>query len=144
MESAMNKQTVETLAIRLDRLERENRRLKRTGAVALVGIAALVLMGQTTPGEVANVLEAKQFVLRDSRGDTRAVLALGPDGSVGLGLSDKAGTARAWLSLGPQGSPSFALFDRAARPRATLRLWPDGVPRLALNDKDGNVTWSAP
>jgi hypothetical protein len=91
----MNKQTVETLAIRLDRLERENRRLKRTGAVALVGIAALVLMGQTTPGEVANVVEAKQFVLRDSRGDTRAVLALGPDGSVGLGLSDKAGTAGA-------------------------------------------------
>lgn len=139
----MNGHMVDTLVVRLERLERENRRLRRAGAVALAGVA-LVLMGQTTSGEVAKVVEATQFVLRDSKGDTRAVLALGPDGSVGLGLSDEAGTARAWLSLGPQGSPSFALFDRAARPRATLRLWPDGVPRLALNDKEGNVIWSAP
>jgi hypothetical protein len=140
----MNGHTMQTLVIRLERLERENRRLRRAGAVALAGIVALALMGQTPSGEAAKVVEATQFVLRDSKGDTRAVLALGPDGSVGLGLSDEAGTARAWLSLGPQGSPGFALFDRAAQPRATLRLWPDGVPRLALNDKDGNVIWSAP
>ncbi|MFQ5961286.1 MAG: hypothetical protein ACE5MG_07800 [Candidatus Methylomirabilales bacterium] len=140
----MNEYTMETLVIKLERLERENRQLKRAGAVALAGIVALVLMGQTTSGEVAKVVEAKEFVLRDAKGDMRAVLALGPDGSVGLGLSDATGTARAWLSLGPQGSPSFALFDRAARPRATLRLWPDGVPRLALNDQKGNVIWSAP
>lgn len=140
----MNEYTMETLVIRVERLERENRQWKRAGAVALAGIVALGLMGQTTSGAVAKVVEAKEFILRDSKGDTRAVLALGPDGSVGLGLSDETGTARAWLSLGPQGSPSFALFDRAARPRATLRLWPDGVPRLALNDQKGNVIWSAP
>jgi hypothetical protein len=140
----MNEQTMETLVIRLESLERENRRLKRAGAVALAAITALVLMAQATPAGVAKLVEAEQFVLRNSSGDTRAVLAVGPDGSVGLGLSDEAGTARAWLSLGPQGSPSFALFDRASRPRATLRLWPDGVPRLALNDQDGNVIWSVP
>lgn len=140
----MNAQTMERLMVRLENLERENRRVKRAGAVAFAGIIALLLMGQTKPVGVAEVVEARQFLLRDSRGESRAVLALGPDGTVGLGLSDQAGTARAWLSLGPQGSPSFALFDREARPRATLRLWPDGVPRLALNDKDGNVIWSAP
>lgn len=140
----MNERTMESLMTRLEGLERENRGLKRAGALALAGIVLLVLMGQAPPEGVAKVVTAQQFALQDSRGATRAVLALGPDGSVGLGLSDQAGTARAWLSLGPQGSPSFALFDKAARPRATLRLWPDGVPRLALNDKDGNVIWSAP
>ena len=57
---------MEGLVIRLDRLERENHRLKRVGAVALAGIAALVLMAQATPGEVAKVVESKQFVLKDS------------------------------------------------------------------------------
>lgn len=135
---------METPVIKLETLERENRQWKRAGAVALAGMVALGLMGQSTSGEVAKVVEAKEFILRDSRGDTRAVLALGSDGSVDLGLSDETGTARVWLSLGPQGSPSVALFDRAARPRTTLRLWPDGVPPLALNDQKGNVIWSAP
>lgn len=140
----MSEQTIETMVKRLDSLERENRRMKRTGVAALAGITAVVLMGQAIPSEVAKVVKAEQFVLRDSGGNSRAVLAVGPDGSVGLGLSDSHGTARAWLSLGPQGSPSFALFDKEAKPRATLRLWPDGVPRLALNDQGGNVIWSAP
>lgn len=140
----MNEPMMETLMRRLEGVERENRRWRWAGAVALTGIAAMALMGQAAPSNVAKVIEAEKFVLRDAGGNARAVLALGPDESVGLGLSDKAGTARAWLSLGPQGSPSFALFDKAAKPRATLRLWPDGVPRLALNDKDGNVIWNAP
>jgi len=39
--------TVETLAIRLDRVERENRWMKRIGSLALVGIAAVAMMGQS-------------------------------------------------------------------------------------------------
>ncbi len=37
---AMNEPTIETLARRLDRVERENGRLKRSGVVALAVIAA--------------------------------------------------------------------------------------------------------
>jgi hypothetical protein len=140
----MDEAGLHTLTQRVKRLERERRRWNRTAALALVGVAAGALMGQSATPPVASVIEAEQFVLRDPGGNVRAVLALGADGSVGLGLNDKAGRARAWLALGPQGSPSFALFDSGAKPRATLRLWPDGVPRLALNDKDGNVLWSAP
>lgn len=140
----MSEQTNDSIVKRLESLERENRRMKRAGAAALVGITAVVLLGQAVPPEGTKAVEAQQFVLRDSDRKSRAVLAVGTDGSVGLGLSDSHGTARAWLSLGPQGSPSFALFDEDAKPRATLRLWPDGVPRLALNDQAGNVIWSAP
>jgi len=140
----MDEAAIHTLTQQVKRLERERRRWKCTAALALAAVAVGALMGQSAPPPVATVVEAEQFVLRDPRGNIRAVLAVGADGSVGLGLNDKTGTARAWLALGPQGSPSFALFDSAAKPRATLRLWPDGVPRLALNDKDGNVLWSAP
>jgi hypothetical protein len=140
----MQEYTLEILMQRVQKLEREIRRWRRCGAVALTGVTAALLMGQAPPPPVPKVVEAQRFVLRDESGDARAVLAVGPDGTVGLGLHDKGGTARAWLSLGPQGSPTFALFDNTAKPRATLRLWPDGVPRLALNDKDGGVIWSAP
>ncbi len=40
----MNEPTMETLARRLDRVERENRRLKQAGVVALTVIAAVVLL----------------------------------------------------------------------------------------------------
>ena len=50
----------EHLARRLDRLERENRRLKRLGALALVGLAALTVMGQAASPPVANTIEAER------------------------------------------------------------------------------------
>ncbi len=53
----MTEQIIETLARRLDRVERENGRLKVAGLVALVVIAALGLMGQATRGKVAIVVE---------------------------------------------------------------------------------------
>ncbi len=45
-EGAMVELEIETLARRLDRVERENRRLKQAGHVAIAVIAAVVLMGQ--------------------------------------------------------------------------------------------------
>jgi len=42
----MNDLTMETLARRLDRVERENRRLKQPGVVALAVFTVLLVMGQ--------------------------------------------------------------------------------------------------
>jgi len=47
----MNEPTIETLTRRLDRVERENRRLKQAGVVALAVIAVVVLMGQSRVAE---------------------------------------------------------------------------------------------
>ncbi|MFQ5881799.1 MAG: hypothetical protein ACE5I9_04930 [Candidatus Methylomirabilales bacterium] len=140
----MDDSKMEILVRRLDRVERENRRWKRVGTFVLAAIAAVALTGQATPRNVAKEVEAEKFLLRDTSGKTRAVLAMGADESVGLSLSDKDGTARIWLSLGAGGSPVLALFDKTARPRATVRVWPDGLPHLALTDKDGKVIWKAP
>ena len=68
----MNEPTMNNMVQRLDRLERENRRLKLLGSLVLIGIATLLLMGQAKPNRVAKVIEAEKFILRDSSGSERA------------------------------------------------------------------------
>ena len=120
--------TMETLARRLDRVERENGRLKRSGVVALAVIAAIVLMGQAAsklapPGKPGKVVGAEQFIVHDARGGVRATLGTLPDGTVRLVLYDRGnpGETRVILSAGPEGSPV-----------------------LSFSDKAGKVIWSAP
>ena len=124
----MDQPTMETLARRLDRVERENGRLKRSGVVALAVIAAIVLMGQAAsklapPGKPGKVVGAEQFIVHDARGGVRATLGTLPDGTVRLVLYDRGnpGETRVILSAGPEGSPV-----------------------LSFSDKKGKVIWSAP
>ncbi len=124
----MSEPTMETLARRLDRVERENRRLKRAGIVAVAGIAAIVLMGQAAsklapPGKPGKVVGAEQFIVHDARGGVRATLGTLPDGTVRLILYDRGnpGETRVILSAGPETSPA-----------------------LSFSDKAGKVIWSAP
>jgi hypothetical protein len=58
---------------RLDNLERENRRLKRGGAVALVLLGSFILMGQS---QTRKIVTAQKFELKDDQGKTAAVLAI--------------------------------------------------------------------
>ena len=46
----------------LEKLERQNRRMKQAGVVALIIAAAVLLMGQASPNRT---VEANEFVLRD-------------------------------------------------------------------------------
>jgi hypothetical protein len=125
----------EHLARRLDGLERENRRLKRLGTLALVGLAALIIMGQTAPAPVANTIEAERFVLRDTAGNVRASLGLRPDGTAALGLADDTQQERALLSVTAQGLAAVELTERSGRLRAGLAVRPDGAATLALLDQ---------
>ncbi len=124
----MNEPTMDTLARRLDRLERENRRLKIAGVMALAVIAAIVLMGQAAsklapPGKPGKVVGAEQFIVHDARGGVRAELGTLPDGTDRLVLYDRGnpGETRIILSAGPESSPA-----------------------LSFSDKAGKVIWSAP
>ena len=127
----MDEPIVESLTRRVDRLERENRRWRRAGSLTCLGIAALLLMGQAQSRE--RVVEAQQFLVRDSTGEVRAALGLS-DGDPKLILFDKDGTSRAALSLVPSGSPFLTLADRDGRPRAALTVLPDGSPILTFSD----------
>ena len=61
------------LAARIERLEKQNRRLKRGGLAVLLAAASLIVMGQARPN---TALGAQSFVLRDAGGGKRAELIL--------------------------------------------------------------------
>ncbi len=133
----MNEPTVKDLTQRVDRLERENRRVKRAASLGLVVIAALVLMGQAVP-KGAMVVEAEKFVVLDTGGKMRAGLGTLPNGAVVLGFWDKDGKARVRLGVEPDGSSSLGLYDKNERFRVVLNAGADESAGLMLNDKDGN------
>ena len=68
----MDEPTINKLVLRLDRLERENRRLKRIGALVVVVISGVFMMGQALPKN--RIVEAEKFVLKDTGGKVRAIL----------------------------------------------------------------------
>jgi len=154
----MNEPTMNNMAQRIDRLERGNRRMKRIGAVVLVGVATVFLMGQAKPSKVAKVIEAEKFILRDKNGIVRASLTIGENGVTALGFTDEEGKTRIVLGvwLGKPGlvlqdkqeqkrveltGPDYGiyLFDQNGRNRTVLGMkeGTKGSPGLWLNDKDG-------
>lgn len=159
-----------TVTQRLDRLERENRKLKLAGVATLIAITAVVLMGQATPKREAKVIEAEQFILKDSEGRHRGGLQVMADGRPILRLADEKGWPRAelvvlsnntpalyfydyekgrdvdrkylaWLGVSRHGSVTLALVDPEEQSEAQLSV---PGPRLHFIDKDGRVVWSAP
>ena len=124
----MNEPTMETLAQRLDRVERENRRLKQAGVVALAVIAAVVLMGQATGSEVAKVIQAEKFVVRDAAGTVRATLGSDPIFTE-LMLADDKGHKRFQLSVGSFGQ-FLSFLDSNGQQR--MKMSTLGVPGSPL------------
>lgn len=140
-----NHESEATLRMRLDRMERESRRLRRASTALLVAFAVLVGLGSvggyimwqrgTTVG--ADVVQARRFVLRDGAGRVRAMWGTTDDGSAQLVLQDHDGRPRARLSVLHDGSPGLALVDPDGRARAVLGLLPDETISLVLADRQG-------
>jgi hypothetical protein len=110
----MAEPTLDALTRRLDRLERENRRLKVVGVLALLGLVSVALMGQAVLSD-APIVEAQTFYVRDRVGKVRATL-----GADGLSIMDASGAARVVVS------------------------GTSDPPGLNLRDKAGAVVWKAP
>jgi hypothetical protein len=159
-EEVMSEAAVETLARRLDRLERQNRLLKRAGVVALVVISTAALMGQATTSQVAKQVEAEAFIVRDPSGRVvaslgampdgggtlmffdaksrpRAMLGVAGDGSPGLTLAGKAGNVGVTLFAAADGSRGLEVYDGAGKRRAVTKALADGSPRVGVTYKDG-------
>ena len=102
---------------RLEKVERQNRRLKRVGVVVLALAVAGMVMGQAMPR--ARIVEAEEFVLRDAAGNVRAELVAFKDG------------------------PALTLLDENGKSRATLAVDKPG-PRLSLHDENDKMIWRQP
>lgn len=130
---------------RLEEIERENRRLRRYGTAMLIALAVLVGLGVASiwyyggPGQIgsAQIVTARQFVLRDARGAVRGAWGTTEDGSVRLALNDVRGQQRIRLSLLSDGSAGLSFADTADRKLAVLGLLADHTTTLALTDPGG-------
>jgi hypothetical protein len=147
--------SVEALANRVAKLESQNRRLKKTGIVALLFAAAVIVMGQANTD---HTIDARGFVLKDEASNVRATLFVDADGVTRFTLRDAKGDFHTVLSAGP-GQPglkisdtSVSLSEKAAvlgagglglkmfGPSGTIAINPDGNqggPTLRMEDKEG-------
>lgn len=131
----MNESTLEKLVRRLDQVEHDNRCLRLTGALALVVIAGVVLMGQATPRKVPKMVEAEKFVVRDTDGKSLAELG-SIRGSSFLHLTDRSGSGSVSISVVADGPRKLQLWDKYG-PRAEMIVQADGESGLRIMDKKG-------
>jgi hypothetical protein len=146
---------------RLERLERQNRWMRRIGAVAVAVAAAVFLIGQGK--EKPGVIEASKFVLVNADGAIRAVLesvnsnsgpaeltlfdnegkrvalTAGTQGASGIYLFGKKGV-RAGLAVGSDADEAeLVIIDKDNTPRVQLGCWLTGSPALMFRDRDEKV-----
>jgi hypothetical protein len=123
------------LEIRVDRLERENRRIKRLGLTALVVACLLIALGQARPQQ-PEVVRATKFVLVDEGGKQRATLGV-ENGGPALVLEDTRGRGVVLLQVPKiQDKPSLYLSDPQESARVELAMTMNG-PVLHFTDKTG-------
>jgi hypothetical protein len=142
--------SVEALAERLGRLERQNRRLKWlaftilvVATVAWLGIGSAGHERQASAAGVQPVrsVDAEVFRLVDSNGRLRASLFMGEGGPC-LGFLDEAGKTRADLIVTKDGT---AFFLRDANGTARVVMGATGAGQgFSLADARGKEIWSAP
>ncbi len=121
---------------RLDRLERGNRRLRRFGLFAFLGVGLVFLMGQAG-GNIPEVIEARRFVVKDASGRNLAALGTDRDGAPLLVLTNLDGGLGATLEVTAVRRPALTLYDRTGNSRAIMSVDSEGSPSLSLTDKTG-------
>lgn len=127
-----------SLGLRVERLERQNRRLRAGLAAVLVAPLALVVMGakETPPDVTYGHLTATQVTIVDGAG--RTAIEIGTEGQgAGLRILNSSGEPALSLGLARDGGGNGILIcDGEGRPRMGLGM-DDGVPGLALVDEEG-------
>ena len=133
---------------RLETVERENRRLRRLWVSSLISIA--VLLGLATalvivsarhglPGTVADVIESRQFLLRDADGMVRGAWGTLPDGTMRLTLQAPGSKAGVTLTALKSGASGLTFSDSSGRSRGVFGILPDETLSLTFGDRTGMI-----
>jgi hypothetical protein len=81
------------LESRVDKIERDNRRLKLTVGALLLALAAVPLIGAVMPEQIPEVIQARRFHVIDENDNIRAAMD-----RIGFDVHDENGTRRAFMS----------------------------------------------
>jgi hypothetical protein len=151
-----------TLEQRLVRLERENRWMRRIGAVGIAAVAIVMFVGQADEQQPGN-LRVRSLALVDEAGKQRASLRLQEGGVVALTLVGNDGGAGFEVCASPRGATTLTCYGANGDPPhvslgfdnrvASLRLWnlkgscgaeliaDADTPRLSLVDDKRHMTF---
>lgn len=152
----MGNDSLESVGWRLDRLERENRFLRRVIVCFLLLASTVIAMGQARP---SRILEADAFLLKDATGRIRARLSMEAEGRPTLTYLDQKGNLVAALAGGDEpflilnkngsneqvqlgankGLVGLAIYDKGIRAGLSLQK---GTPSLDLFDENGRPALS--
>src|SRR5437773_1783635 len=108
-------QELKTISERLEKLERENRRLKRAAMASLLIAASIIFMGQA---QRRRTLEAESFILKDANGRPRGELAMDFGSRPTLTLRDANGFPLVSLAGGDE--PSLTLYRVGSQEQVNL------------------------
>lgn len=146
MERQQHLRAEAALSSRLEALEREGRRLRRMNMIIFVGAALILGLGVAlvavsarygVPGTAADIVAARQFVLRGPDGSVRGVWGIDKEGAVRLVLQDGGERPRARLNLLQDGSAGLTFSDSAGHPRAVFAFLPDQSTSIVIADETG-------
>lgn len=118
------------------------------GLALLLGLALGAAVTQALQPEPAvaqlhaGTIVAREFVVVDEGGQSRAIFRAQPDGSAGLWIMDPEGRHRAGLALASQGYPSLGLWDQDGLEALQVTLQDDS-PMLVLKGASGETRLAA-
>jgi hypothetical protein len=120
---------------RLDRLEKQNVRLKLALTLCTIVAGCLIFTGARF-GK-GRTVTARRIVLKDETGTTRAILGMRSAGP-GLALYDASGDNLEALLTVLETGPVLSLYDANGATRVLLGVTPKGAT-LAFNDRRGKL-----
>lgn len=141
MSLATDSTRLDAIARDFARLERANRRWRRSAVLALLALIAVGVMGQVTPP--SRVLEVEQLLLRDATGRIRAALSALEDDAIVLTFRDRLERDRLAFGMLDTDAPGLSLYGKDGTSRARLALDDDG-PRFVGWSADGTLLWEEP
>jgi hypothetical protein len=121
---------------RLDRLERDNRRLIGILVIVVLGALVAVVEGSGFIRTHSKVIEAENFIVRDASGVVRASVGLRKDGTPEIALHDSKGNYQFAVETHSDDTAYMSFYDRADL-RAMLFTAADGSGYLKFYDAEG-------
>ena len=113
------------LVSRLDKLEQENRRMRRTGRIVLAVGAMGLAMSMAAPS-VCKTVWGERFVLKDGRMRERMVLDAYSTRTPTLTFKNTEGSKVAQMRLAEDGEMTMEVFQNGATADAHFQLVPSG------------------
>jgi hypothetical protein len=127
-----------TLHERIERIEKQNRRLKNTMFLLVLSFLALAVMGAKAgpnDGHFRQII-AERITFIDGTGQERMLIGSSEDGT-GIRILNKAGKKALGIGItGDEGGSGILVADKEGRPRIGLGL-DEGIPSVVMVDEYG-------